>query len=133
MSRPDVEKYLTDLVGESQSEDGTYSAIDFRAYALATGIEQRLQDGKERNVAVIVASGQIVDGEAAPGLELPRVGEAAGEDARRRFGGDEGGEPVASLVEQRAGRCEIGVQGDGGLAQAAGERPQVALLVFWVF
>ncbi len=67
MSRPDVEEYLTDLVGESQSEDGTYSAIDFRAYALATGIEQRLQDGKEHNVAVIVASGQIVDGEAGPG------------------------------------------------------------------
>ncbi len=67
MSRPDVDEYLTELVGESQSEDGTYSAIDFRAYAQATGIEQRLQDGKERNVAVIVASGQIVDGEAAPG------------------------------------------------------------------
>lgn len=68
MSRPDVDDYLIDLVGESPADDGTYSAIDFRAYAMATGIEQRLQDGKERNVAVIVASGQIMDGEAAPGV-----------------------------------------------------------------
>jgi len=68
MSRPDVDDYLMGLVGESKADDGTYSAIDFRAYALATRIEQRLQDGKEHNVAVIVASGQIVDGEAAPGI-----------------------------------------------------------------
>ena len=68
MSRPDVDDYLLGLVGESKADDGTYSAIDFRAYALATRIEQRLQDGKEHNVAVIVASGQIVDGEAAPGI-----------------------------------------------------------------
>lgn len=68
MSRPQVNEYLMELVGESQTDEGTYSAIDFRAYAMATGIEQRLQDGKERNVAVIMASGQIVDGEAAPGV-----------------------------------------------------------------
>jgi len=68
MSRPEVDDYLTGLVGESQADDGTYSAIGFRAYAMATGLEQRLQDGKQRNVAIIVASGQIVDGEAAPGI-----------------------------------------------------------------
>lgn len=68
MSRPDVVDYLTGLVGESDTDDGGYSAIDFRAYALATGLESRLQDGKERNVAIIVASGEIVDGEAAPGI-----------------------------------------------------------------
>ena len=33
MSRPEVDDYLTELVGESQTDDGTYSAIDFRAYA----------------------------------------------------------------------------------------------------
>lgn len=68
MSRPDVDEYLMELVGESETDDDTYSAIDFRSYAMATGIEQRLQDGKESNVAVIVASGQIVDGEASPGV-----------------------------------------------------------------
>jgi len=67
MSRPEVDEYLIDLVGESDADDGSYSAIGFRAYVQATGIEQRLKDNKDRNVAVIVASGEIVDGEAAPG------------------------------------------------------------------
>lgn len=68
MSRPAVDAYLAGLVGDSEADDGSFSAIDFRAYARATRIEQRLQDGKDRNVAVIVASGEIVDGEAAPGV-----------------------------------------------------------------
>jgi len=67
MSRTEVDEYLIGLVGQSDADEGTYSAIDFRAYAQATGIEQRLKDGKDRNVAVIVASGEILDGEAAPG------------------------------------------------------------------
>lgn len=67
MSRPAIQQYLIDLVGESQAEDGTFSGIGFRAYTLATSLEQRLQDGRDGNVAIIVASGQIVDGEAAPG------------------------------------------------------------------
>ncbi|MEO8223660.1 MAG: signal peptide peptidase SppA, partial [Gammaproteobacteria bacterium] len=68
MSRPEAEAYLISLVGESSAEDGTFSAIDFRPYALAMRIEQRLQVSRDRNVAVIVASGEIVDGEAAPGI-----------------------------------------------------------------
>ncbi len=67
MSRPEVDEYLSELVGESESDDGSFSAIDFRAYAQATGIELRLKNNQDRNVAVIVASGEIVDGEAAPG------------------------------------------------------------------
>lgn len=68
MNRPEIEAYMTGLVGESPDEDGTFSAIDFRSYALATRIEKRLKDSQERNVGVIVASGEIVDGEAAPGV-----------------------------------------------------------------
>lgn len=68
MSRPAVDAYLAELVGDDEADDGSFNAIDFRAYARATRIEQRLQDGKDRNVAVIVASGEIVDGEAAPGV-----------------------------------------------------------------
>ncbi len=69
MSRPEVDAYLAELVGDDEADDGGFNAIDFRAYARATRIEQRLQDGGERdNVAVIVASGEIVDGEAAPGV-----------------------------------------------------------------
>ncbi len=68
MSRPEVDEYLIELVGESETDDGSFSAIDFRAYAQATGIEQRLKNSQDRNVAIIVASGEIVDGEAAPGV-----------------------------------------------------------------
>ncbi|MDP2323865.1 MAG: signal peptide peptidase SppA [Gammaproteobacteria bacterium] len=68
MSRPEVDEYLSGIVGKSKADDGSFSAIDFRAYALATGIERRLKDKRDRNIAVIVASGEIVDGEAAPGV-----------------------------------------------------------------
>jgi protease-4 len=69
MSRPDIDAYLADLVGDDEADDGSFNAIDFRAYARATRLEERLQDGGDRNnVAVIIASGEIVDGEAAPGV-----------------------------------------------------------------
>ena len=69
MSRPEVDVYLAELVGDDEADEGGFNAIDFRDYARATRIEQRLQEGGERdNVAVIVASGEIVDGEAAPGV-----------------------------------------------------------------
>ena len=69
MSRPEVDVYLADLVGDSEADDGSFTAIDFSSYERATGIEENLQDGGGRdNVAVIVASGEIIDGEAAPGV-----------------------------------------------------------------
>ncbi len=69
MSRPEVDAYLAELVGDDEADEGGFNAIDFRDYARATRIEQRLQEGRDReNVAVIVASGEIVDGEAAPGV-----------------------------------------------------------------
>ena len=67
MSRPEAEEYLRDLVGDSETDDGTFSAIDFKNYVRATNIERGLKNNREQNVAVIVASGEIVDGEALPG------------------------------------------------------------------
>lgn len=67
MSRPDAEQYLIDVVGESETEDGTYSAIDFRAYMRAVRLEEKLLGARDRNVGVVVASGDIVDGDAPPG------------------------------------------------------------------
>ncbi|MEZ5565800.1 MAG: signal peptide peptidase SppA [Gammaproteobacteria bacterium] len=66
MSRPQVNAYMTGLIGKA-ADDGSFSAIDFRSYARVTGVEQRLGKVQKHNVAIIVASGQIVDGEAAPG------------------------------------------------------------------
>ncbi len=69
MNRPAVDVYLAELVGDSDADDGSFNAIDFRSYVRATNIEETLQDGRDRgNVAVIVASGEIVDGEAGPGV-----------------------------------------------------------------
>lgn len=67
MGRPEFEAYMAELVGESDVEDGTFSAIDFRSYLRATALEAKLKDIYPDNVAVIVASGEIVDGEAPPG------------------------------------------------------------------
>lgn len=67
MSGPEVEEYIGELVGNDQAEDLRFNAIDFRSYVRLAGIEQRLEKRYEDNVAVIVASGEIVDGEAAPG------------------------------------------------------------------
>jgi len=69
MNRPAVDAYLAELVGDSDVEDGSFNAIDFRSYVRATNIEETLRDGPDRSsVAVIVASGEIVDGEAGPGV-----------------------------------------------------------------
>jgi protease-4 len=69
MSRPEVDVYLVDLVGDSEADDGSFNGIDFRSYVRATAIEQSLKDGGSGDtVAVIVAAGEIVDGEAAPGV-----------------------------------------------------------------
>jgi protease-4 len=67
MGRPEFDAYMTELVGESSLDPGNYSAIDFRSYLRATALEARLLQTRADNVAVIVAAGEIVDGEAPPG------------------------------------------------------------------
>jgi protease-4 len=58
---------MAGIVGPGDAEDGSYSAIDFQDYLAATALERKLAEPHERNVAIIVASGEIVDGEAPPG------------------------------------------------------------------
>lgn len=67
MSRPQFDEYMMELVGPGNGDDGSYSAIGFRDYLAATALERKLAEPHERNVAIIVASGEIVDGEAPPG------------------------------------------------------------------
>lgn len=67
MSRPQLDEYMTEIVGPSDAEDGSYSGIGFQDYLAATAIERKLAEPHERNVAIIVAAGEIVDGEAPPG------------------------------------------------------------------
>ncbi|MCL4792621.1 MAG: S49 family peptidase, partial [Gammaproteobacteria bacterium] len=67
MSRPQFDEYMMELVGPGKGDDGSYSAIGFRDYLAATALERKLAEPHEHNVAIIVASGEIVDGEAPPG------------------------------------------------------------------
>lgn len=67
MSLPEFDEYITGMVGPDDADDGSYSAIGFKEYLVATAIERKLAEPHERNVAIIVAAGEIVDGEAPPG------------------------------------------------------------------
>jgi protease-4 len=67
MGRPEFDAYMMEIVGPGGADDGSYSAIGFQDYLAATAIERKLAEPHERNVAIIVAAGEIVDGEAPPG------------------------------------------------------------------
>jgi len=66
MTHQQFENYLAEIVGASDEVSGYYEGIHYRDYLAAVG---RPEDGWESdyNVAVLVASGTIVDGEASPG------------------------------------------------------------------
>jgi protease-4 len=66
MSHQEFRDYIIEQVGASPDKPDEFSNIDFRTYLSAT----RLAGGdqtREKNVGILVASGNIVDGEAAPG------------------------------------------------------------------
>ncbi|UCC13205.1 MAG: signal peptide peptidase SppA [Gammaproteobacteria bacterium] len=66
LTHDEVELRLIDLVGED-SEHGSFTQIDFRDYLAATRLTERDAADGESKVAVIVASGSIVDGDQPPG------------------------------------------------------------------
>jgi protease-4 len=66
MSRQAFRSYMIDLVGES-AQGGDFSSIDYCSYLLAAR-RMRAPDPGSGTVGVIVASGQIVDGKAPPGV-----------------------------------------------------------------
>lgn len=65
-SRQDVERRLIDLVGEDNS-NGSFQSVSARDYVRIAHAEKKLHaDGKKR-IGVIVASGEILDGDQPPG------------------------------------------------------------------
>jgi protease-4 len=70
LSRDAAENRVTEIVGVGEDEDadaeGLYDRIDFQAY-LAAVRKPEILSSKKENVAVIVAAGEIIDGEASPG------------------------------------------------------------------
>jgi protease-4 len=76
-SHQEFREYMQDIVGVDAERADTFAHIDHRSYLAATEFDNRKTKGMGSNVAVIVASGDIVDGEAAPGsigsLSLARL------------------------------------------------------------
>jgi protease-4 len=65
-SKPDVEKRLIELVGEDE-DSGSFRSVTVSEYARYARAQKKLHaDGKPR-IGVIVAEGEILDGEQPPG------------------------------------------------------------------
>ena len=67
MSRQEFRDYMVELVGEADdTTEGEYNSIDYRSYlsVLRRTTPPMLRDDK---VGIVVASGQIIDGDASPG------------------------------------------------------------------
>jgi protease-4 len=65
-TRQEFEELVAEVAGED--EETGYEAVDWRGYLPYVRSEDSLRDGGEPAVAVIVASGEILDGEHAPGI-----------------------------------------------------------------
>jgi len=84
--RDEIKNRLIELAGPSADDESTYNSIDFLTYVSRVRSEQTGSPGMPR-VAVLVASGEIVDGDA------PR--------------GTIGGDTLAALIDQVAGDDQI--------------------------
>jgi protease-4 len=58
---------MIEQVGESDDSEGTYASIGFRSYLSAVGPITDESAVNHDNVAVLMATGMIVDGDASPG------------------------------------------------------------------
>ena len=65
-SAPDVERRVVELVGEDH-DSHSYNAISLSDYLRVLKTERSLHKNSDRRVAVIVASGEIMDGVQPPG------------------------------------------------------------------
>lgn len=97
-SREQLNEFMLDLVGPGDSDERFYSGIDYRSYRLATRAE-RLLEGEDDKVGIIVASGTIVDGFAPPGT----VGAESLVELVRRAADDEAVKAVVLRVDSPGG------------------------------
>ena len=65
-SRQDVERRLIDLVGQDDS-DGSFQNVHEQDYVRIAHAEKKLHGDGRKHVGVIVASGEILDGDQPPG------------------------------------------------------------------
>jgi protease-4 len=67
MTRTESDAYIAGVLGEEPASGGGYTGIAIRDYVRSLTLEQKLLRSRDRNVGVVVAAGEIVDGEAPPG------------------------------------------------------------------
>jgi len=67
MSHQQFRDYLIDMVGVDEEEPDSFARVDYLTYLAAMQFDSSIEPGFDQNVGVIVASGNIVDGEATPG------------------------------------------------------------------
>ncbi len=65
-TRAEFERLVAEVAGED--EDTGYSAVDWQSYLPVVRSQHALARSADRNVGVIVAAGEILDGEQAPGF-----------------------------------------------------------------
>ena len=67
LDRQEFRTRMIEQVGESDDHGGTYASIGFRSYLSAVGPTTDEPAVNDDNVAVLMATGMIVDGDASPG------------------------------------------------------------------
>ncbi|TDJ46138.1 MAG: signal peptide peptidase SppA [Gammaproteobacteria bacterium] len=91
MSHQQFRNYIIDIVGVSSDEPDSFESIDYRNYLTAVDFEDEDLDASQKKIAVIIASGNIVDGKASPGT----IGSATLNDLIRQAANDKS---IAALV-----------------------------------
>jgi protease-4 len=66
-TREEFEKIVSGVAGEDE-DTGSYKVVDWRPYLSVVRSDEALARSEDQNVAVIVASGEILDGEQPPGF-----------------------------------------------------------------
>ncbi|MGH8134999.1 MAG: signal peptide peptidase SppA [Steroidobacteraceae bacterium] len=66
-TREEFERIVASVAGEDE-DTGSYKAVDWRPYLSIVRSDEALAGSEDQNVAVIVASGEILDGEQPPGF-----------------------------------------------------------------
>ena len=98
MSRQEFRDYIIEKVGRDDEYSDDFQSIDYRTYLSATAmIGAPTETGS--NVGIIVASGNIVDGEASPGA----IGSTTLSRLIRQAGRDESVAAVVLLVDSPGG------------------------------
>jgi protease IV len=65
-TREEFEKIVAGVAGEDE-DSGSYKVVDWRPYLSIVRSDEALAGSEDQNVAVVVASGEILDGEQPPG------------------------------------------------------------------